>query len=150
MISRSTSYGDCYASYYSIRVDRSGPSGGAGLSQQFLSLVHSLSSLSSSWSTVTNLHIPQFHSMTHFFFTAALTGYEYETITVFQSDFNATPGQTSWFDQLLPFHEPKPGALCAGHVFNIEDPFTTNYSFFNWNVDSIIRPNAGQSGMLSS
>ena len=147
MISRSTSYGDCYASYYSIRVDRSGPSGGAGLSQQFLSLVHSLSSLSSSWST---LHIPQFHSMTHFFFTAALTGYEYETITVFQSDFNATPGQTSWFDQLLPFHEPKPGALCACHVFNIGDPFTTNYSFFNWNVDSIIRPNAGQSGMLSS
>jgi hypothetical protein len=84
--------------------------------------------------------------MTHFFFTAALTGYE--TITVFQSDFNAT--QTSWFDKLLPFHEPKSGTLCAGHVFNIADPFTTNYSFFQWNVDSIIRPNAGQSGMLYS
>ena len=87
-----------------------------------------------------------FQSMTQFFFSkAALTGYE--TVTVFQSDFNATQ-PPFWFDRFLRFHEPKPGTLCAGHVFNIGDPFKTNYSFFNWNVDSIIRPNAAQSGML--
>ena len=85
--------------------------------------------------------------MIHFFFTAALTGYE--TITVFESDFNAT--QTPfWFDRFLPFHEPKPGTLCAGHVFNVGDPLTTNYSFFQWNIDSIIQANAGQSGILYS
>ena len=85
--------------------------------------------------------------MTYFFSTAALTGYE--TVTVFESDFNATQ-PPFWFDRFLPFHEPKPGTLCAGHVFNVGDPFTTNYSFFQWNVDSVIRPNAGQSGMLYS
>ena len=93
-----------------------------------------------------NLRTPQFKSMTHFFSTAALTGYE--TITVFESDFNVT--KTSWSDRFLPFHKPKPGTLCAGHVFNVGDPFMTNYSFFQWNVDSIIRPNAAQSGVLYS
>ena len=93
-----------------------------------------------------NLPTPQFQSMIHFFSTAALTGYE--TITVFQSDFINNATQTSWFDQLSPFYEPKP--LCESHVFNVGDPFTTNYSIFQWNVDSIIRPNAGQSGMLYS
>jgi hypothetical protein len=84
--------------------------------------------------------------MTHFFSTAALTGYE--TITIFQSDFINDTAQTSLFDRLSPFHKPKP--LCSAHVFNVGDPFKTNYSFFQWNVDSIIRPNAGQSGMLYS
>jgi hypothetical protein len=91
-----------------------------------------------------NLPAPHFQSMTHFFSTAALTGYE--IVTFFESDFNAS--QTFWFDKFLPFHEPKPGALCDGHVFNVGDPLTTNYSFFQWNIDSIIRPNAGQSGIL--
>ncbi|KAF8802524.1 hypothetical protein BYT27DRAFT_7261057 [Phlegmacium glaucopus] len=76
----------------------------------------------------------------------ALTGYE--TITVFQSDFNAT--QTHWFDGFMPFHEPKPGTLCESHVFNVGDPLTTNYSFFQWTIDSIIRPNAGESGLSYS
>ena len=93
-----------------------------------------------------NLSTPQFQSMTHFFSTAALTGYE--TITVFQSDFINDAAQTSSFDRLSPFHKPR--LLCSGHVFNVGDPFTTNYSFFQWNVDSIIRPNAGQSGVLYS
>ena len=84
--------------------------------------------------------------MTHFFSTAALTGYE--TVTVFESDFNAS--QTFWFDRFLPFYEPKPGTLCDGHIFNVGDPLTTNYSFFHWNIDSIIVPNAGQSGILYS
>lgn len=91
-----------------------------------------------------NLLTPHFQSMTHFFSPAALTGYE--TITVFESDFNAT--QSFWFDRFLSFHEPKPGTFCDGHVFNVGDPLTTNYSFFQWNIDSIIRPNAGQSGVL--
>ena len=94
-----------------------------------------------------NYNFPTLHfqSITHFFSTAALTGYE--TVTVFESDFNAT--QTPfWFDRIFPFHEPKPGTLCAGHVFNVGDPLTTNYSFFQWSIDSIILPNAGQSGVL--
>ncbi|KAF8802521.1 hypothetical protein BYT27DRAFT_7226416 [Phlegmacium glaucopus] len=76
----------------------------------------------------------------------ALTGYE--TITVFQSDFNAT--QTHWFDGFMPFREPEPGTLCESHVFNVGDPLTTNYSFFQWTIDSIIRPNAGESGISYS
>ena len=93
-----------------------------------------------------NLPTPHFQLMTHFFSTAALTGYE--TVTVFESDFNAT--QTFWFDKFLSFHEPKPGTLCDGHIFNVGDPLTTNYTFFQWTIDSIIRPNAGQSGILYS
>ena len=93
-----------------------------------------------------NLPTPQLQLVTHFFSTAALTGYE--TVTVFQSDFNAT--QTFWFDRFFPFYKPKPGSLCDGHVFNVGDPLTTNYSLFQWNIDSIILPNAGQSGILYS
>jgi hypothetical protein len=93
-----------------------------------------------------NLPTPHFKLMTHFFSTAALTGYE--TITVFQSDFYAT--QTFWFDHFLPFHERKPGTICDSHVFNVGDPLTTNYSFFQWNIDSILQPTAGQSGILYS
>ena len=96
------------------------------------------------WSIVIIISQSPNSSLTHFFSTAALTGYE--TITVFQSGFNAT--QTFWFDRFLSFHEPKPGTLCDGHVFNVGDPLTTNYSFFQWNIHSIIRPNAGQSGIL--
>ena len=81
-----------------------------------------------------------------FFSAAALTGYE--TITIFESDFNAT--QTHWFDGFMPFREPKPGTLCDSHVFNVGDPLTTNYTVFQWNIDSILRPNAGQSGISYS
>jgi len=74
----------------------------------------------------------------------ALTGYE--TVTVFESDFNVT--QSHWFNNgFLSFHQPKPGTLCDTHVFNVGDPLTTNYSFFQWSMDSIIQPNAGQSGI---
>lgn len=76
----------------------------------------------------------------------ALTGYE--TITVFESDFNAT--QSLWFDAFLSFRQPKPGTLCEARVFNVGDPLTTNYSFFQWTMDSIIEANAGQSGILYS
>ena len=95
-----------------------------------------------------NHNLPtHFQSMAHFLSTAALAGYE--TITVFKDDFNAT--QTFWFDRFFPFYEQKPGTLCDSHVFNVGDPLTTNYSFFQWNVNSIIvQPNAGQSGILYS
>jgi hypothetical protein len=84
--------------------------------------------------------------MTLFFSVAALAGYE--TITVFESDFNAT--QSLWFHRFLPFNVPKSGTLCEGTIFNVGDPLTTNYSFFQWTMDSIIQPNAGQSGILYS
>ena len=93
-----------------------------------------------------NLSTPPFQSITYFFSTAALTGYE--TVTVFTSDFNSS--QTFWFDRFLPFYEPKPGTLCEGRIFNVGDPFTTNYSYFQWNIDSVLVPNAGQSGILYS
>ena len=91
-----------------------------------------------------SLELITLQSMTLFFSTAALTGYE--TVTVFESDFNVT--QSHWFDNgFLAFHQPKPGTLCEPRVFNVGDPLTTNYSFFQWNMDSIIQPNAGQSGI---
>ncbi|KIK10071.1 hypothetical protein K443DRAFT_138164 [Laccaria amethystina LaAM-08-1] len=73
----------------------------------------------------------------------ALTGYE--TVTVFQSDFNAT--QSFWYNKYMPFRVSTPGTLCDPHVFNVGDPFTTNYTFFEWTIDSITRANAGNSGI---
>ncbi|KAF8968029.1 hypothetical protein BDZ97DRAFT_1655514 [Flammula alnicola] len=72
-----------------------------------------------------------------------LTGYE--TVTTFQDDFNAT--EWHWFYRFMPFRIPKPGSTCDPHVFKVGDPFTTNYSFFEWNIDSIIQPNAGNSAI---
>ncbi|KAJ7921309.1 hypothetical protein B0H13DRAFT_2416493 [Mycena leptocephala] len=51
-----------------------------------------------------------------------LTGYE--TITVFQSDYNVT--QSHWYHQYIPSLMPKPGTLCDSRVFNLGDTFTTN------------------------
>ena len=73
----------------------------------------------------------------------ALTGYE--TVTVFESDFNAT--QSFWYNKYMPFRVPTPGTLCDPHVFNVGDPFTTNYTFFEWTIESITRANAGNSGI---
>ncbi|KIK10082.1 hypothetical protein K443DRAFT_78 [Laccaria amethystina LaAM-08-1] len=73
----------------------------------------------------------------------ALTGYE--TVTVFQSDFNAT--QSFWYDKYMPYRVPIPGTLCDPHVINVEDPFTTNYTFFEWAIESITGANAGNSGI---
>ena len=73
----------------------------------------------------------------------ALTGYE--TVTVFKSDFNAT--QSFWYNKYMPYRAPTPGTLCDPHVFNVGDPFTTNYTFFEWTIESIIQANAGISGI---
>jgi len=73
----------------------------------------------------------------------ALTGYE--TITVFESDFNAT--QSFWYNKYMPYRVPTPGTLCDPYVFNAGDPFTTNYTFFEWTIESITRANAGNSGI---
>ncbi|KAF8150753.1 hypothetical protein B0H34DRAFT_150986 [Crassisporium funariophilum] len=75
-----------------------------------------------------------------------LTGYE--TITSFQSDFNVT--QPMWYDRVMPFRHHKPGTLCDRRVFNVGDSFTTDYAFFQWSIDSILKPNAGSSGILYS
>lgn len=73
----------------------------------------------------------------------ALTGYE--PVTAFEGDFNAT--QSFWYNSYMPFRVPKPGTLCDPHVFNAGDPFTTNYTFFAWSVESITRADAGSSGV---
>ncbi|KAJ7135816.1 hypothetical protein C8R44DRAFT_976599 [Mycena epipterygia] len=73
----------------------------------------------------------------------ALTGYE--TITVFQSDYNVT--QTHWYHQYLPSLMPKPGTLCDSRVFNLGDTFTTNYTLFQYTIASVVNANAGDSGI---
>jgi hypothetical protein len=73
----------------------------------------------------------------------ALTGYE--TVTAFKSDFNAT--QSFWYNKYMPYRVPTPGTLCDPHVFNVGDPFTTNYTFFEWTIQSITTANAGNSGI---
>ncbi|KAJ7487912.1 hypothetical protein FB451DRAFT_1225903 [Mycena latifolia] len=73
----------------------------------------------------------------------ALTGYD--TITVFQSDYNVT--QIHWYHQYLPSLMPKPGTLCDPRVFNLGDTFTTNYTLFRYTIASVISANAGDSGI---
>ncbi|KAJ7932088.1 hypothetical protein B0H13DRAFT_2651073 [Mycena leptocephala] len=72
-----------------------------------------------------------------------LTGYE--TITVFQSDYNVT--QSHWYHQYIPSLMPKPGTLCDSRVFNLGDTFTTNYTLFQYNIASVVSANAGDSGI---
>ncbi|KAF8896200.1 hypothetical protein BD779DRAFT_1608509 [Infundibulicybe gibba] len=65
----------------------------------------------------------------------ALTGYQ--TKTVFEDNFNVT--QTHWYD--------KPGTLCDSHVFNVGDSLTTNYTIFQWSIETVNKPNAASSGV---
>lgn len=76
-------------------------------------------------------------------FTVSLTGYE--TVVTFQDNFNAT--DLHWFYRFMPFRRPKPGTLCDPHVFRAGDTLTTNYSYFQWSVDTITIPNAGSSAI---
>ncbi|KIM38213.1 hypothetical protein M413DRAFT_447960 [Hebeloma cylindrosporum] len=72
-----------------------------------------------------------------------LTGYE--TVTLFKDDYNVT--ETHWFYGLMPFRRHS-GPLCDAHLFKLGDSFTTNYTFFEWSIESIIKPNAGKSGLF--
>jgi hypothetical protein len=47
----------------------------------------------------------------------------------------------------MPYRIPKPGSLCDPHIFNLGDTFTTNYSFFRWSIDSVVKANAGDSAI---
>ena len=47
----------------------------------------------------------------------------------------------------MPYRIPKPGSLCDPHIFKVGDAFTTNYTFFEWKVDSIVKANAGDSAI---
>ncbi|KAF8651461.1 hypothetical protein AX16_004760 [Volvariella volvacea WC 439] len=69
----------------------------------------------------------------------------YETVNIVQSDFNAT--QALWYDKYLSMRNAPPGILCEPHVFNIGDSFTTNYTLFQWTIESITKANAGLSGV---
>ncbi|KAJ6571574.1 hypothetical protein B0H19DRAFT_662763 [Mycena capillaripes] len=69
----------------------------------------------------------------------------YETITVFQSNYNVT--QSHWYHQYIPSLMPKPGTLCDSRVFNLGDTFTTNYTLFQYSIASVISANAGDSGI---
>jgi hypothetical protein len=47
----------------------------------------------------------------------------------------------------MPYRIPEPGSLCDPHIFNLGDTFTTNYTFFGWTIDSVIKANAGGSAI---
>ncbi|KAF9532600.1 hypothetical protein CPB83DRAFT_807004 [Crepidotus variabilis] len=73
----------------------------------------------------------------------ALVGYE--TVNVFSDDFMTT--QPQWYHKFMPYRKPKPGSLCDAHLFNVGDRFTTNYTIFEWVVQSVNAPNAAKSGV---
>ncbi|TFK33344.1 hypothetical protein BDQ12DRAFT_615411 [Crucibulum laeve] len=72
----------------------------------------------------------------------ALTGYE--TRTVFNNNFNIS--QSHWYDGFMP----NSGSLCDPHLMGVGDVFTTNYTIFEWSIDSIVKANAGESGISYS
>lgn len=69
----------------------------------------------------------------------------YETVTVFQNDFNAT--QDLWYNKYMPYRAEKPGTLCASHLYNVGDTFTTKNEVFAWTIQSIRTPSAGSFGL---
>ncbi|KAF8887584.1 hypothetical protein BD779DRAFT_504440 [Infundibulicybe gibba] len=73
----------------------------------------------------------------------ALTGYE--IVTVFSADYNLT--QKRWYDKWMPSSTLKSGGQCDPHVFNVGDSFTTNYTLFQWTIETIVRLNAGKSAI---
>jgi len=48
---------------------------------------------------------------------------------------------------VYPFRSPKPGSLCDPHLFKVGDAFTTNYTYFEWNIDGVVKANAGDSAI---
>jgi len=77
------------------------------------------------------------------FLVVAITGYE--TVTVFTDDYRVN--ETLWFYNSMPFRRSR-GPICDAHLFKVGDLFTTNYSFFDWSIESISKPNAGKSGLF--
>ncbi|KAF9532597.1 hypothetical protein CPB83DRAFT_629269 [Crepidotus variabilis] len=63
----------------------------------------------------------------------ALVGYE--TVNLFSEDYNISISH--WYDTFMPYRKAKPGTLCEPHLLNIGDHFTTNYTVFEWVVQSV-------------
>ena len=63
-------------------------------------------------------------------------------MTRFKDDYKVSEKQ--WFDSFVPFRRQ----VCDPHLFKLGDSFTTNYTFFEWSIESIIKPNAGKSGLF--
>ncbi|KIM40015.1 hypothetical protein M413DRAFT_190122 [Hebeloma cylindrosporum] len=72
-----------------------------------------------------------------------LTGYE--TVTLFKDDYNVA--ENHWFYSFMPFRRHS-GPICDARLFKLGDSFTTNYTFFDWSIESIVKPNAGKSGLF--
>jgi len=47
----------------------------------------------------------------------------------------------------MPYRRP-PGPICDAHLFRVGDVFATNYTYFDWTIESIIKPNAGKAGLF--
>ncbi|KAF6759926.1 hypothetical protein DFP72DRAFT_1063659 [Ephemerocybe angulata] len=75
----------------------------------------------------------------------ALVGYD--PVSVFRSDFNST--ERYWFDKFTPSFASRsqPGKQCDAHVFNVGDSLITNSSLFDWKVEAVYKPNAGEAGV---
>ncbi|KAF9527675.1 hypothetical protein CPB83DRAFT_836461 [Crepidotus variabilis] len=63
----------------------------------------------------------------------ALVGYD--TITVFESDYDAI--QDLWFHRFLPYGRPKPGTLCDPYLLSIGDHFKVQGKEMDWTTLSI-------------
>ncbi|KAF9527684.1 hypothetical protein CPB83DRAFT_907492 [Crepidotus variabilis] len=72
----------------------------------------------------------------------ALVGYE--TINVFQNNYNAT--QELWFHGFLPYGKPKLGTLCDPYLLTIGDHFRVQGSELDWTISSI-KANGQNSGL---
>ncbi|KAF9532596.1 hypothetical protein CPB83DRAFT_759140 [Crepidotus variabilis] len=63
----------------------------------------------------------------------ALVGYE--TVNLFSDNYNIT--QSLWYDTFMPYRKAKPGTMCEPHILNVGDRFTTNYTVFEWVIQSV-------------
>lgn len=100
----------------------------------FLTLINSRSN---------HLCLPRIKATNEPFPVVPLTGYE--IVTLFKDDYNVA--ETHWFYSFMPFRRHS-GPICDAHLFKLGDSFTTNYTFFYWSIESIIKPNAGKSGVF--
>jgi len=105
------------------------------------SVVLILLTLINSWSNRSSLQ--RFKATNESFPAVPLTGYE--TVILFKDDYNVA--ETHWFYSFMPFRRHS-GPLCDAYLFKLGDSFTTNYTFFAWSFESIIKPNAGKSGLF--
>ena len=51
-----------------------------------------------------------------------------------------------WYYSFMPYKKPKPGSLCDPYLVAVGEKIATNYSIFDWNVQTIDNATAGGYG----